>query len=260
MPRNPQELAAIAVQAASTAGAVALAGWRTQPEVHKKGMNDLVTEFDLLSERRLREILGYHTPEIPVVGEETGGKAGPGLVWYCDPIDGTTNFAHGHPFWAVSVGVVDAGVPVAGAVVAPALRTSWIGYTGGPALRNGAACSVSGNPKLSEAFVATGFPYGRDGGDPNDNMASFLRVQQAVRGVRRCGSAAIDCCMVADGTYDAFWERSLRPWDVAAGLAVVLAAGGRATALDRSPLSLAREDFLVSNGPLHEGLSQLVRG
>ncbi|MFC1643435.1 inositol monophosphatase family protein, partial [Myxococcota bacterium] len=190
-----------------------------------------------------------------------GGERKGDHVWYCDPLDGTTNFVHGHFFWAVSVGLLDReGIPMAGAVVAPALGTRWVGYRGGGAARNGEPCRVSQTQKLTAALVATGFPYvGRDRA-PDNNFATFARVKQAVRGVRRCGSAALDACLVADGTYDAYWERALQPWDVAGGLAVLLAAGGTLTALDGSPASLDRGNIVASNGLLHDALVALVLG
>jgi myo-inositol-1(or 4)-monophosphatase len=257
---TPAELGQIALSLATQAGQIVLRGWRSRPAIDRKGRTDLVTEYDLASERFLRERLRELTPELGIVAEEEGGERGEGPVWYCDPLDGTTNFVHGHFFWAVSLGVLDQGVPIAGAVVAPALGTWWMGHTGGVAERNGTPCRVSETGEIGDALVATGFPYtGRDRA-PENNFSSFARVKQAARAVRRCGSAALDVCLVADGTYDAYWERALKPWDVVGGLAVALAAGAKLTALDGSEAVLERGNLLLTNGRLHPELIELVLG
>jgi len=259
MTRSPEELSQIAFEVASEAAQILQAGFRKQPSAREKRRADLVTEFDLASERLIRQRLAERTPEIAIVGEEQGGAPAPGhgLTWYCDPLDGTTNFVHGHFFFCVSLGIAEAGIPVAGAVVAPALATHWRAFRGGPALRNGEPCRVSETSELDQALVATGFPYERS--DPaRNNFSSFTRVKPRVRGLRRCGSAAIDLCLVADGTYDAYWERSLNAWDLMAGSAVVLAAGGMLSALDGTPPDLSVGNVLASNGRIHEGMSNLI--
>ncbi len=260
MKRPPGELARIALQVATEAGKIVLRGWRSRPTVAKKSRTDLVTEYDLASERWLRQRLTELTPELGVQAEEEGGQRGEGPVWCCDPLDGTTNFVHGHFFWAVSVGLLDQGWPVAGAVVAPALGTHWVGYRGGGGLRNGEPCRVSDTRELGDALIATGFPYTDRDREPYNNFASFARVKQAARAVRRCGSAALDACLVADGTYDGYWERAVKPWDLAGGIAVALAAGAKLTALDGSPAVLEAGHVLLSNGHLHDALSRLVLG
>ena len=259
MTRTPEELARIAFEVASEAAALLFAGFRKHPAVREKGRADLVTEYDLASERLIRERLAQRTPEMPIVAEEQGGTPGAfgERTWYVDPLDGTTNFVHGHFFFCVSIGVAEAGVPIAGAVVAPALASHWLGFRGGPALRNGEPCRVSDTTELTQALVATGFPTDRSQAASN-NFEAFTRVKQAVRGVRRCGSAAIDLCLVADGTYDAYWERRLNAWDVMAGSALVLAAGGTVSALDGSPPDLSVGHLLASNGRIHQDISKLL--
>jgi myo-inositol-1(or 4)-monophosphatase len=255
-----EQLAGVAHEIAKEAGALALEGWRGRLEIHKKGRTDLVTHLDLASERLIKQRLAERTPQIPVVGEESGGEVVSGLQWYADPIDGTTNFAHGHPIWSVSVGLLNDGWPVAGAVVAPVLQMDWVGWQGGPALRNGAPISVSAVSDVTEAYLGTGFPYGGRDIEPDNNFASYVRVKKVVQAVRRIGSAALDCCFVAEGIYDGYWERVLNPWDVAGALAVVLSAGGQITHLDGSPPNLYQGNLLVTNGRIHEALSQLVTG
>lgn len=243
---------------ARQAAAVAREGWRKHPSVAEKGVADLVTPYDLASERLIREKLAELTPSLGIVGEEGGGDPGAGAAWYCDPIDGTTNFAHGHPFWAVSLGVVEHGEPVVGVVVAPCLGVEWVAWHGGVATRNGEECRVSTTHRLADALIGTGFPRGPTQAFEN-NFPAFERVKPVSRGVRRCGSAAIDLCFVADGTYDAYWERLLGIWDSAAGVAIVRAAGGTVTHLNGGPADLARGHLLASNGRIHEPLCQLVR-
>ncbi len=256
---SPEELAQIAFEVASEAAQILLAGFRKQPAVREKHRADLVTEYDLASERLIRQRLAERTPDLAIVGEEQGGTPAPGqgLTWYCDPLDGTTNFVHGHFFFCVSLGIAEAGIPIAGAVVAPALATYWRAFRGGPALRNGEPCRVSETIELDQALLATGFPYDRSDA-ANNNFSAFMRVKPRVRGIRRCGSAAIDLCLVADGTYDAYWERGLNAWDLMAGSALVLAAGGVLSALDGTPPDLSVGHVLASNGRIHRELSNLI--
>ena len=252
-PSQMEQLAGVALEVAQEAAALVLPAHRTHVATTEKARSDLVTEYDLKSERLIRARLAERTPSLHVVGEEEGGEAS-GATWYCDPIDGTTNFVHGHPFFCVSIGLVENGEPVLGAVVAPALGLCWHGFVGGGAWRNGQPCRVSDTAELGAGLVSTGFHPRWVGKPPNDNLASFTRVLGQARGVRRCGAAALDLCMVADGTYEAYWERGLNAWDVAAGVALVRAAGGRATDLQGGPLELTRGDVVASNGGVHEAL------
>ncbi|MFT3774463.1 MAG: inositol monophosphatase family protein [Minicystis sp.] len=252
-------LSAIALLVAEEAGAVAARGHRSRPQADRKGRHDLVTEFDRASEELLLARLGALTPSIPVVGEEhttqdTKGRAG--LVWYVDPLDGTTNFVHGHPFWCVAVGLAEDDRPVAGAVVAPSIGIRWVGWVdpegaGSVALRNGAPCRVSATSVIEDAMIGTGFPAQRERA-PHNNFDAFVAVKRVTQAVRRCGSAAIDLCFVADGTYDAYWERSLHAWDTVAGSALVLAAGGKVTALDGGAPNYHVGHIVASNGLVHE--------
>jgi myo-inositol-1(or 4)-monophosphatase len=253
-----ERLAAIALQVAREAGALVQRGFRSRPQASKKAARDLVTSFDLESEELIRSRLAEHTPHIPVVAEEGGGAPSQGATWYCDPLDGTTNFVHGHPFWSVSIGVLDAGVPIAGAVVAPSLGLWWTGSAGGAACRNAEGCRVSSTGSLMDSLLATGFPTERDH-EPSSNLATFVTVKKHVRGVRRCGSAAIDLCFVADGTYEAYWERKLNAWDLTAGAAVLLSAGGRLTALDGGQVNLRVGHLVGSNVLVHDALLALIQ-
>jgi myo-inositol-1(or 4)-monophosphatase len=251
-------LTAIAHDIAAEAGALVMQGYRASVAATEKGRADLVTAYDVASEKLIRARLQALTPEIAIVGEEQGGAEHDGPTWYCDPIDGTTNFVHGHPFFCVCIGLFDRGEALAGAVVAPALGVSWTGNVEEGARRNGAPCRVSETGALSAALVATGFHPSARGKPSEDNLASHAAVMSHVRDIRRCGSAALDLCFVADGTYDAYWERLLMPWDVIGGAAIVLAAGGRVTALDGSAPELRRGHIVASNGKVHDELVRVL--
>ena len=253
MHRSNEELAQIALEVAREAGALVRAGWRSRPRVVEKAPADLVTSYDLESERLIRRRLAERAPELGLVAEEEGGERGTGPAWYVDPLDGTTNFAHGHPFWSVSIGVLDQGEPLLGAVVAPCLMTEWWGWVGGPALCNGEPCRVSSTVRLDQALLATGFPSDRTR-EPDSNLATFARLKRQVRGIRRCGSAAIDLCLVADGTYDGYWERQLNAWDLVAGATIVKCTNGCVSALDDGLPRFEIGHIAATNGRLHAAL------
>lgn len=256
------ELTGVLAQVAHKAGALVLEGYRKGGAVHKKGEIDLVTDFDLASEDLIVRELSQACPGLAIVGEEGRGDgaepAPEGYACYVDPIDGTTNFAHGHPFFAVSLGVCRDGAPLAGVVFAPALNALWSGVVGRGCLRNGEPCQVSTRARLlKDALCATGFGYDVVG-SADDNVREFAAVQARCRGIRRCGSAALDLALTADGTYDAYWEYLLRPWDLAGGAALVLAAGGKVSDLDGTSIDVRHGALLASNGLVHEELRALL--
>ena len=192
-----------------------------------------------------------------MVGEEHGGSRDPGQpesTWYVDPIDGTTNFVHGHPFWCVSVGLMHGDQPVLGAVVAPRSAVEWTGIVGRRrhAQRRRRVRSAR-RAELDDALLATGFPYDRATSEDN-NFDAFVAIKKQCQAVRRCGSAAIDLCLVADGTYDGYWEQKLKPWDMAAGVALVAAAGGRVTDYVGHPADVMKGHVVATNGRIHDVL------
>jgi myo-inositol-1(or 4)-monophosphatase len=250
-----RRLVAIALEAARESARRVHAGFRKHPAIEHKGAIDLVTSYDRDSERYLRERLGAAVP-FAIVGEEEGGARASdegGATWYVDPLDGTTNFCHGHPFFCVSIGLFVGAEPVLGAVVAPALNLEWAGGVGLGATRNGEPCTVSQVARLDDAMLATGFPYDRRTTREN-NFDAFVAIKKQAQAVRRCGSAAIDLCFVGDGTYDGYWERKLRPWDLTAGAAIVRAAGGRVTSLDGAEHGLLEGNLVATNGLFHDAL------
>jgi myo-inositol-1(or 4)-monophosphatase len=250
----------IALGAAREAGKLILAGWRKHVLIEHKGPIDLVTSYDRDSERLLRETLMAQTP-FAFVGEEGGGKRGVGErapTWYVDPIDGTTNFVHGHPFFCVSIGLLAGTRPVLGVVVAPALMTEWAGAVGLGATRGGQPCRVSEVESFTDAFLATGFPYDRRTNTDN-NFDAFIAIKRSAQAVRRCGSAALDLCMVADGTYDGYWERKLKAWDIAAGAAIVSAAGGRLSDFEGKQEDVTSGHLVASNDRIHDAFIAALR-
>jgi myo-inositol-1(or 4)-monophosphatase len=257
--RTGLELSKLALQVATEASRLVLAGFRRDATVTLKADQSPVTQYDLQSEQLIRERLAELTPDIPVVGEEQGGNAAGDLTWYCDPIDGTINFLRGQPFFAVSLGVARDGKPFAGAVVAPALRLWWRGSVDGRAYRNEVPCIVSPTAQLSEAVVTTGFPV-RGRSLTSSGLPLLSLLSPHVRDIRRCGSAAIELCMVADGTYDAYLTRKLSPWDTCAGAAILLAAGGRWQPWPGAEgASAGDESELGSNAALHDVLTAQLR-
>ncbi len=264
-----EELLDVAKAAAEEAAAHIFAGFRVPLEVENKGRRtDLVTKFDRESEAILLRHL--EKTGLYVVGEESGGKTERGQpTFFVDPLDGTTNFVHGHPFFAVSIGVLapvgtdGSEVPVIGVVAAPALGLTFVGacaVTGEivvPTTRSGVPCKVSTTIDMADGLFATGFPYDRATNEDN-NFAAFVAVKKRSRGVRRCGSAALDLCLVADGTYDGYWEKRLNPWDLAGGGALVRASGGRVSGLTMGPVDVREGSILATNGRVHEALAALI--
>ncbi len=240
MPDLPLALASrlkIALRAAESAGAILMRhlGSGASLHVEHKGAVDLVTVADREAEACVLSELALSFPEDGRIGEETDGAGGreawaatsrrSTYCWVVDPLDGTTNFAHGHLQFCVSIGLLRDGVPCLGVVHAPARRETYVGGQGLPATCNGTPIRVSAVETLADALIATGFPYDRR---PRiDILLARLRgVLLNCQGVRRGGSAALDLCELAAGRLDAYYEDTLQPWDIAAGIAIVEAAGG----------------------------------
>lgn len=200
----------------------------------KSARRDLVTEADVASERLLVQRLRAKYPDHAIEAEEEvqdGGAEQGGLRWFLDPLDGTTNFVHQLPAFAVSMGLFEDDQPVVAVVHAPRLGETFVAHAGGGARLNGVPIRVSETTEMIDAILATGFPY-RRGELPNNNLANFNEMFLSVRGLRRMGSAAIDLAYCAAGRLDAYWELHLSPHDVAAGALLVREAGGQVTDLD----------------------------
>lgn len=249
-----------AVRIAKAAGETLLQrfGRLAAGEIERIGRRDVVTAADRAAEDLITRELARAMPGVPVLGEEAAREAGrdalpDGACWIVDPLDGTVNFVQGIPLFVVAIGLVEAGQPVLGVVHAPALGVTWYGAPGSGAFENGRPVSVSVCPILEDAILGTGFAYRRDE-LADDNLASFVAIGRQVRGMRRMGAAALDLAYVASGRLDGFWELHLKPWDVAAGAALVRAAGGTVTDQRGGEDWLFGGHVVATNGLLHEGL------
>ena len=232
IPADPRELRTIAERLARRAGDLAADGRERGIEVSSKSTaTDMVTQWDRAAELEILAGLAEARPDDAVVGEEGGSRPGTtGLEWHVDPVDGTTNFLYGIPAWAVSVGVLDAHGPVAGAVWIPPLGEMFSAHRGGGATRNGETVRTSDCNDLALALVGTGFGYDPDVRERQ--IRDLVPVLPRIRDLRRFGAASVDLCMVACGRTDAYLERGLQSWDLAAGWIIALEAGAVVTALD----------------------------
>jgi myo-inositol-1(or 4)-monophosphatase len=253
---------ATAAEIAREAGKILMQGLGTRPTVGYKSEDiNLVTEYDKRSEALIVERLCAAFPADRIVAEEgttAAGDPGAERIWYVDPLDGTTNFAHGLPIFSVSIGLVANKRPLLGIVEAPALGWSFAGTTtGGGSTLNEKSLAPSTIDRLKGALLVTGFPYTRN--PVQTNLPEWAAFTQAAQGTRRLGSAALDLCFVAAGWLDGYWERALHPWDLVAGAAIVIGAGGKATELDGTPFDGETGRVLASNGPLHDQMIGILR-
>lgn len=221
-----------------------------------KGEFDLVTEADRTSERFIIEQLKKHYPAHDIVAEEGGGHlTGAEYRWYVDPLDGTTNFAHGFPVYNVTLGLERNGELIAGVVFDPTRDEMFSAEKGSGAFLNGHRISVSKARRIEDSLVATGFPSRKR--HENVNVHFYYQLAMLSHGVRRAGSAAIDLAYVACGRLDAFWEFGLNPWDMAAGRLLITEAGGRCSDMKGGPHDLRGPHLLADNGWIHDEMVAL---
>jgi myo-inositol-1(or 4)-monophosphatase len=238
---------------AREAGALLMDYFRRRVAVEYKGEADLVTAADRASETLIRDRLRALWPSHDILGEEEGlVDTGSDYRWYVDPLDGTTNFAHGFPVFCVSMGLEHKGKLIAGVVYDPTRDEMFTAEAGLGAFLNQQRIHVSAIAKLNESLLATGFPSHKR--HKNPNIFFYHQITLRTHGVRRAGSAALDLCSVAAGRFEGFWEFNLNPWDTAAGVLLVEEAGGRVTDFKGMPFQLNSRETVASNGLVHEAM------
>lgn len=249
-----------AVEAARSAGELQRRRLWSDIDIRFKGETDLVTEVDRACEDLIVSALRSRFPDHDVLAEENDyGELRGSHRWIIDPLDGTTNYAHGFPWFAVSIALEIDGEVMAGVVYQPVLDELFSAVKGEGAWLNGKRLAVSRRQPLRHCLLATGFPY--DGTcDNENNLDHFCRFQLAARGIRRAGAAALDLAYVAAGRLDGYWECKLKPWDVAAGGLLVAEAGGRVTNHRGEPHSVYDHRILASNGLIHDHMLEFLTG
>lgn len=247
-----------AVEIAVEASELLKAGQSRPLDIELKGEVNLVTKMDRMSEKLITERLEKHFPTHGIVAEEgTSIDHHSGFVWYVDPLDGTTNYAHGLPWYAVSMGLFLDGRPLLGVVSNPGNGELFTAISGEGAFLNNSPIRVSPQARLIESLLVTGFPYD----SRRDSDKIFSKVQKFLalsRGIRRFGAAALDICCVAAGRYQGYWERGLKAWDTAAGIVILAEAGGRVSTYEGNPYNLFEDTILASNGKVHDEMLKVL--
>ena len=246
----------VAIEAARRAGTVLLEHLHKPLDIEEKGSRaDLVTQADRASDRVIIDYLRAATPAAAILGEESGGIRGSSDErWIVDPLDGTTNFAHGYPLFCISIAYERDGEVVAGIVYAPVMDELFAAERGSGATRNGDRISVSRIDRVADAMVCTGFKPS----DYDRNAAQFARASRHAQAVRRDGAAALDLAYTAMGRFDGFWEFDLSPWDTAAGSLLVTEAGGRVSTLNGTAFAPDSSSILATNGAIHDEIRSVL--
>ena len=250
----------IAWQAASAAGNVIRNSWQQPTRIEYKGAIDLVTPVDRESERTIVDVIRHYFPDHSILAEEETVRHGSDSEnrWIVDPLDGTTNFAHGYPQFCISIAFECRGSVILGLVYDPIRQECFKASLGKGATLNHAMIRTSPVHEVDKALLATGFPY-----DRREFADFYLRYFKAFmtrcQGIRRGGSAALDLCYVACGRLDGFWELKLKPWDIAAGALIVAEAGGRTSDFSGNPFTICGNETLASNRLIHEEMTQIAR-
>jgi myo-inositol-1(or 4)-monophosphatase len=253
----------VAVEAAREAGEILVTEHSRPQTISYKGDVDIVTETDKKSEATIVARLRTHFPKHAIVAEEGGGGTADQntakssrYCWYVDPLDGTTNFAHGYPCFAVSIALLEDGEPLVAAILNPILNELFTATRGEGSFLNQKKIHVSQIQTISKSLLATGFPSQKRSSNPNIHY--YWEFTLRSHGVRRAGSAALDLCSVACGRFDAFWEFGLKSWDSAAGILLVREAGGIVTDFSGQPYHVGDRELIASNGLIHDEMRKIV--
>lgn len=250
----------VALETALDVGVVQSRYFRKKIDVRKKGSLGLVTEVDLKSESLIIRKLQKAFPDIPFRAEEStsDSKILPNEpMWHIDPLDGTTNYAHGFPMYCVSIGLAIGNQPILGVVHAPSLGETWYAAEGSGTFLNRSRVEVSQTSKVKDALVCTGFSYSQ-GAKLAAAVKRFHRISKIARAVRRPGAAALDIAYLSSGVFDAFWEKGLCSWDICAGIALVEEAGAIVTNFKGNPVNLAAGEVAISNKKIHKKMLKLL--
>ena len=243
---------------ARKAGAILMGGYGNVRHIQQKGVIDLVTEFDKHSEEIILSFIQKEFPDHAILAEESGrNETISEYQWVIDPLDGTTNFAHGIPIFSVSIGLLKNNMPIVGVVYDPFRHEMFSAESGHGATLNGQPIHVSSRSDLGQSVISTGFPYDVRT-NPRNNLAHFVEFQLRTQAVRHLGSSALDCTWTAMGRLDGYWEFGVKPWDVGAGALIVHEAGGRVTFVNGDENFLSTDSILVSNGLLHEQMLRVL--
>ena len=243
---------------ARAAGDILREGFGKALQIENKGVIDLVTQVDKDAEAFLLQQISERFPDSQALGEEGGRLSGSSdSKWFIDPIDGTTNYAHGLPIFCVSVGYAKAGELLLGVVYNPIHEELYKAERGAGAQLNGKSIQVKQVHSLGDSMLVTGFPYDIRTNSDN-NLAEYARFAMRTHGVRRLGAAALDLCYVAAGYVDGYWEKSIKPWDIAAGALIVQEAGGTVTDINGDPDFMSQKHILAANPTLHAEMLKLL--
>lgn len=254
-----QQLKDFAVDLAHDAGALLMKKFAQSLEIHYKGDINLVTEADKMSENLIIDAIRQNFPDHGILSEESPAILdGSSYRWIIDPLDGTTNYAHGYPVFCVSIALEKEGEIILGVIYDPTRQDTFVAERGKGAYLNGKRLAVSATPDLNRSLLATGFPY--DIRQSKENNLNYFNVMaKEVQAIRRAGAAALDIAYVAAGRFDGFWELKLQPWDMAAGCLIVEEAGGEITDIMGSRWNMLSPNILVSNGRIHEPMIAVFR-
>jgi len=253
-----KQLKAFAVDLARKSGALLKEKFTQKHQIQYKGEINLITEADQMSEALIIEEINRNYPDHGILSEESPAISGAGkLRWIIDPLDGTTNYAHGYPVYCVSIALENEGEVVLGVVYDPMRDEMFTAERGGGAYLNGGKLAVSSIENISRSLLATGFPYDIRESKEN-NLDYFNSMAVSVQAIRRAGAAALDLAYLAAGRFDGFWELKLKPWDTAAGCLLVTEAGGMISDVAGKKWNLYSPDLLASNGLIHEQMIKVL--
>jgi len=253
------DLLKFAVKCAKESGKIQREYYEQRFAIHYKGDINLVTDVDYLCQEKIIELIEKDFPDDEIISEEkTNCYDNKKNRWIVDPLDGTTNYAHGYPFFCTSIAYEKAGELVLGVVYNPIFDELFYSKKGEGAYLNGNRIKVSTVQALKAALLSTGFPYDLVTNKRN-NIDHFIKFLYTAQAIRRDGSAALNLCYLACGRFDGFWELKLNPWDVAAGYLILLESGGKITSFQGEPFDIYRDDVAASNGLIHESILEVIR-